>query len=294
LTTASRPALADLIALARENYSGLDAIPLDESISPETFYRATPSPLGYAYAWILAAEIVDARFLTSAVDVLPVFHPENGWDRFLITRRVSAAAFQYQPANEYGMLLLNGEGNINYTSPGGRLRVAVGAEIDDDPHAVVQAVLSHIRAPRLGAEPTHRFLEYEEAPSYPRNLRAVAELIVENPGLTAAREIYIDDEEIDGQFHPLHLHAVELTGMGPDDRHGANVATTTYRWFQLQMGDLFAFFDKRGNRAVYRTDRGTWSRVKQQLDKEESLDDVKNRIRGWMRIEGAAPDDTVD
>ncbi len=82
MTTASRPALGDLVSLARENYGDLDAIPLDESISPETFYRATPNPLGYAYAWILAAEIVDARFLISAVDVLPVFHPENGWDDF--------------------------------------------------------------------------------------------------------------------------------------------------------------------------------------------------------------------
>ncbi len=179
-------------------------------------------------------------------------------------------------------------------APEGDCEWQSGAEIEDDPHAAVQAVLGHIRSPRLGADPTHRFLEHEEAPSYPRNLRAVTELIVENPGLTAAREIYIDDEEIDGQYHPLHLHAAELTGMGPDDRHGANVATTTYRWFQLQKGDLFAFFDKRGNRAVYRTDRGTWSRVKNQLDKEESLDDVKNRIRGWMRINGAEPDPALD
>lgn len=294
MTVASRPSLVDLVSTARENYGNLPAVPLDESVDPETFYRATPSPLGYAYAWILAAEIVDARFLTTAVDVLPVFHPENGWDRFLITRRASGEAFQHQLANEFGMLLLDADSTLNYTSPGGRVRVAVGAEIEDDPHAVLRGILKHIRAPRLSKDSDLKFLDHEKAPNYPRNMRAVTELIVENPGLVAAREIYIDDEEIDGQYHPLYLHAAELTGMGPDDRYGANIATTTYRWFQLQYEDLFAFFDKRGTRAVYRTDRGTWSRLKKQLNDEETIDDVKTRIKGWLRLDGLAPDPAID
>ena len=294
MTATSRPTLTDLVAKAHDTYSELPGIPLDETISPETFYRATPSPLGYAYAWILAAEIVDARFLATAVDVLPVFHPEHGWDRFLITRRVTGTHWQYQPANEYGMLMLDSDAVLNYTSPGGRVRVAVGAEIRDDPHAVISAILKHIKAPRVEKQGENRFRDHEEAPHYPRNLRAVAELIVEHSGLTAAREIYIDDEEIEGQYHPLYLHAAELTGMGPDDRQGVNMATTTYRWFQLQLDELFAFFDKRGNRAVYRTDRGTWSRVKRQLNDEETLDDVKARIQGWLRLDGRSPDPEVD
>jgi hypothetical protein len=125
-------------------------------------------------------------------------------------------------------------------------------------------------------------------------MRAVTELIAEYPGLTAAREIYIDDREIDGQYHPLHLHAAELTPMGPTDRAGANISTTTYRWFQLQYGELFAFFDKRGNRAVYRTDRGTWSRVTRQLDREETVEDAKTRLKRWMRLDGLAPEPGVD
>lgn len=294
MTAASRPGLTDLVALAEKNYGQLPAIPLDETISPETFYQATPSPLGYAYSWVLAAEIVDARFLLSGVDVLPVFHPENGWDRFLITRRVTGTAFQYQPANEYGMLLLDTDAAVNYTSPGGKLRVAVAESVRDEPHAVLEQVLGRIKAPRLAKDSPNRLTEYEESPHYPRNLRAVVELIVENPGLTAAREIYIDDQEIDGQYHPLYLHSVELSSMGPGDRHGINVATTTYRWFQLQLGDLFAFFDKRGTRAVYRTDRGTWSRVKKQLSEEESLEDVKTRLKGWLRIDGHEPNPEID
>lgn len=294
MTAVTNRSLQDLVTAARNNYQDLPPIPLDDTISPESFYMATPNRLAYAYSWIVASAIVDARFLTTGTDVLPVFHPDNGWDRFLITRRVTGTAFQHQRANEYGMLMLDGEDAPRYTSPGGKLRVAVGALIDDDVHDAVSRILGHVNAPRLGKTDESRLREHEEAPQYPRNLRAVAELIADYPGLTAAREIYIDDEEIDGQYHPLYLHAAELTGMGPDDRHGVNIATTTYRWFQLQYGDLFAFFDKRGTRSVYRTDRGTWSRVKKQLNDEETVEDVKARIMGWLRLDGQEPDPTID
>ena len=294
MTATSSRSLQDLISMARRNYADLGPIPLDESIEPDTFYMATPNRLAYAYAWILASAIVDANFQRTGVDVLPVFHPENGWDRFLITRRATGTAFQYQPANEYGMLMLDGDDAPRYTSPGGKLRVATGPALEGDPDAVVSKILRYIDAPPMRKADNTNLREYEQAPNYPRYLRAVAELIVDYPGLTAAREIYIDDEEIDGQYHPLYLHAAELTGMGPDDRHGVNIATTTYRWFQLQYDDLFAFFDKRGNRTVYRTDRATWSRVKRQLNDEETVDDVKSRIKSWLRLDGLQPDPALD
>ncbi|MEZ4520105.1 MAG: hypothetical protein R3A46_00480 [Thermomicrobiales bacterium] len=294
MTGTVQKSISELVSIARENYGDLPPIPLDDSITPEQFYAATPNRLAYAYGWIIALAIIEDRFLKTAVDVLPVFHPEHGWDRFLITRRVSGAAFQYQPANEFGMLMLDGEDAPRYTSPGGNLRVATGPNLETDADGTIAAILKHIKAPALGKNSDNRLREYEEAPLYPRFLRAVVELIVENPGLTAAREIYIDDEEIDGQYHPLYLHAAELSSMGPDDRHGANVATTTYRWFQLQQGELFAFFDKRGNRSVYRTDRGTWSRLKKQLADEESVEAVKDRLKGWLRIDGREPDPAVD
>ena len=294
MVTRNRPDISELVKQATDNYEDLAPIPLDDSIQPETFYRATPSPLGYAYGWILASAIVNARYEKTAVDVLPVFHPENGWDRFLITRRVSGTAFQYQPANEFGMLLLDSERKISYTSPGGKPRVAVGERLREGDQSVVDEILRHIDPPPLGSIEENRLREHEEAPDYPDILRAIAELIVENPGLVAAREIYIDDQEIDGQYHPLYLHAAELTNMGPDDRYGANIATTTYRWFQLQLGELFAFADMRGIRAVYRTDRQTWSRVKKQLTDEESLEEKKARFKAWLRLDGHVPDPEID
>jgi hypothetical protein len=286
--------LQDLVNRARQGYEPLEPITLDDSITPESFYLATPNRLAYALAWIVASEIVSARFRSSAIDVLPVFHPEHGWDRFLITRRTSGTVFQYQPANEFGMLLLDGKEALRLTSPGGKTRVAIGREMLDNPDALVQATLARVPRSALNTDDSNRLREHERAPKYPLFYRAVTELIVEYPGLTASREIYIDDEQIDGQFHPLYLHAAELTGMGPDDRHGVVIAKTTYNWFQLQYGELFAFFDRRGNRSVYRTERATWSRVSRQLDQEDSVEQVKQRLKRWLRLDGLAPDPVVD
>lgn len=294
VTTDQGIGLRELVELARANYADLPENPLTDTTDPELLYTATPSRMGYVLGWIIASEIVAARFPKSAIDVLPIFHPDNGWDRFVITRRTSGKAFANQPANEFGMIMLDGDDPPRYTSPGGKLRVAAGSDFIADPEGVIAAILEHIPSPPMGKTDKERLLQYERAPKYPMLLRAVVELIVEYPGLTAAREIYIDDKEIDGQYHPLFLHAAELTPMGPTDRAGANIATTTYRWFQLQYGEMFAFFDKRGNRSVYRTDRGTWSRVLRQLDQEETVADVKRRLKGWLRLDGMTPQPGVD
>lgn len=280
------------VELAIANYSSLPPAPLDDTITPETFYLATPNRLAYALAWVVANAIVQKRFLRTGIDVLPVFHPENGWDRFLITRRVTGKDFAYQPANEFGMLMLSGEDAPLLTTPGGKTRLALGAALQQDAEAAIAEVLKLIPSRSIKDEGKH-LRTYEQAPKYPAIHQAVVDLIVENPGLVAAREIYIDAEEIDGQYHPLYLHAAELTAMGPDDRSGVNVATTTYRWFQLQLGDMFVFFDKRGNRTVYRTDRQTWARVKKQL-RDGPDEDIYERIAGWLRIGDRQPNPEVD
>ena len=285
--------LCQLAELVDQNYVQLPPIAISDSMDPADFYLSSPNRTAYARCWVLASAIVNAKYIQCGVDVLPVFHPENGWDRFLITRRVTGETFAYQPANEFGMLMLDAEDAPVYTSPGGKTRVKIGdrltAEFDD----VEREILEYVDAPLIDAG-SNKLMTHEQAEKYPMLLRAVVELIAEFPGLIAAREIFIDDEEIDGQYHPLFLHAAELTGMGPDDRYGANVATTTYRWFQLQYGDQFAFFDKRGTRSVYRTDRGTWSRVRSQLADEPTLEGCKARIKGWLRLDGCSPDESID
>lgn len=286
--------LQEQVNTVREKYTDLPQAPLNDSITPETFYLATPNRQAYGLAWIVANQIVQARFPRSVIDALPVFHPENGWDRFLITRRTSGQVFNFQPANEFGMVLIEPERDApRYTSPGGSTRVDLAGLIEGDPQETIDQVLQHIPKPKFNTNDQNRLRKFEEAPVYPAIYQAVTELIVDHPGLVAAREIYIDDEEIDGQYHPLFLHAVELQQMGPDDRTGVNMATMTYNWFQLQIGDMFAFIDRRGTRAVFRTDRNTWARVRKQLT-DGPREQIKDRIRGWLRLDGREPDPELD
>lgn len=286
--------LEEQVERVRAGYSDLPSVPLDDSVTPETFYLATPHRQAYALAWIVANQIVQARFPRSVIDALPIFHPENGWDRFLITRRASGQVFNFQPANEFGMILIDADRETpRYTSPGGSTRVDLSGLLEVDPQATIDQVLKHIPRPKIGTTEQNRLRKFEQAPFYPTIYQAVTELTVEHPGLVAAREIYIDDEEIDGQYHPLYLHAVELQQMGPDDRTGVNMATMTYNWFQLQIGERFAFADRRGHRAVFRTDRQTWSRVRKQLN-EGPPEQVKERIMGWLRLDGREPNPELD
>lgn len=283
--------LTHLVELALERYADLPAVPLDEHITPETFYLASSDRTAFALGWLVASAIVEQRYLDSALDVLPVFHPQHGWDRFLITRRVSCVTYEHEPADKFGLLMLSGEDAPRLTTPSGRTKLALGQALRDDPSAAIQQALSYFPAQGLtGAR--HSRCAHRRALNYPLYYRAVAELIAQYPGLVASREVYIDDQEIDGQYHPLYLHAAEVRGMSPSDRYGMNVGGTTYDWFQLQHGDLFAFFDIYGERAVYRTERGTWSRVRRQL-KDEPAERVAARIKGWLRLDGV-PDPALD
>lgn len=284
--------LQEKVQTAVTNYDGLRQIPFDDSITPEDFYMATPDRLAYALGWIVASEIVRARYVGSAIDVLPVFHPEHGWDRFLITRRVTCNVHQHEPADRWGLIMLDGDDAPRLTTASGKTRVSLGQALREDPEQAVRDALRYIPRPGID-EGEHRRCPHTRAKRYPLYYDVVTELILEHPGLVATREIYIDDEEIDGQYHPLHLHAVEITPMGPGDRTGANIARMTYNWFQLQYGELFGFFDIRGSRTVYRTDRGTWSRVRKQLN-EEPDENVKPRIASWMRFDGLEPNPEVD
>lgn len=275
------------VETAVRHYADLPQTRMGPEITPETFPTATPDRLSFALAWVVANQIVCHRFVESGIDVIPVFHPDHGWDRFVIGRRFSGAAFKFQPANEFGMLMVSPDDGPHLTSPGGKVRLMLGRALQDSPEAAIEDVLAAIPNPGQAlAAMTSR----ERIPRYPEFYAAATELIVEHPGLVVAREIYIDDEEIDGAYHPLFLHAAELT---PDGGRGQNLPHLSQNWFQFQLGERFAFLDKRGTRAVYRTDNGTWSRVRRQVVDEPS-ERIADRIRGWMRLDGRAPDPDVD
>lgn len=285
--------LTEQVALARRNYENLAEVPFTEATEPARLYMATPDRFAYALGWIVANQVVQARFPAASVDALPIFHPENGWDRFLLTRRVSSHIFNALPADELGRIMLSGERSPRYSLPSAGVRFGLRQQLLDDPDVAIATVLAQIPEKPGGVGDLKKMRQSERAPRYPDIYAAVTELILEYPDLVASREVYIDNEQIDGQYHPLYLHAAELSTYGPGDRHGANLPVLTHNWIQLQYGERFAYVDRRGSRAVYRTDRETWARPRVQIE-EEPAERIKERLAGWLRLGGAAPDPDID
>jgi hypothetical protein len=285
--------LAEHVELAKANYANLPEVPFSDATQPSDLYMATVDRFAYALGWIVANQIVQARFALASVDVLPIFHPENGWDRFLITRRVSSHIYNALPADELGRIMLAGERSPRYSLPSAGVRFGLREQLLDDPEAAIARVLAQIPQKPGGVGDLKKMRQSEKAPRYPDIYAVITELILEHPGLVVSREVYIDNEPIDGQYHPLHLHGAELSTYGPGDRHGANLPVLTHNWFQLQLGERFAFVDRRGNRAVYRTERETWARPRVQIE-DEPIERIKQRISGWLRLDGALPDPEVD
>lgn len=234
----------------------------------------------YAWGWATASAIVRARYADSALDALPIIHPDHGWDRFLLTRRVTHKMFEGETANRFGMILLEGDDAPIITRPSGAPRLALGPLFQEDPKkAVAEAVKLF---PSYGLPSDDLGPRWKsKSRQYPRVYRAVAELIQEQPGMLAAREVAIDVKPIDGAYHPLYLHGF------------TKWPTVTYEWFLVQLGERAAFIRVHGMQSIYETDRGGWSTVKKQLAMEPSVDAIKQRIRGWLRID-SAPDPSVD
>lgn len=235
--------------------------------------------LAQALGWIVANQIVATRYHDTALDAIPVEHPEHGWDRFLLTRRVSCDLAAAEPADAFGLLLLTGTGAPRLASPDGTTRLALGDLLRADPERAIGRLLELLPAPGL-LPGDHSRCRHARAPDYPRLYQAVAEIIAERPGVVAAREIYVDTEQIEGAFHPLYLHSA------------AQAAGLVYDWFAVQSRAYAAFFRIQGDYAVYETDTGGWSSVVRQLAGQD-LETVKRRLLGWLRLEGG-PDPAVD
>ena len=278
----------DIHARVRRALAAYEALPdvtLDNTISPENLYLATPDRVSYALGWLVAAEIVRARFLNSAIDAIPIFHPRYGWDRFVLTRRVSCAVCSAEPANKFGMLMLDGDDGPRLTSPSGATRLALGRGLRDAPREAISALLNLIPSPPL-PEGRHSRCLHHRARHYPDYYMMAAEMIVQHPRLVVSREIHIDADAIDGAYHPLYLHAIPLGPESPGDRHGVLTAATVYDWFQFQYGDSFAFMDTSGDRAIHRTDRDTWARAVPSPN-SELVATVRERLNGWLSISNA-------
>jgi hypothetical protein len=269
------------VELAFKNHEGLDPAPFGPDMPEETAYLATPDRLSFALGWVVANAIVQARYGDTALDALPIYHPETGWDRFLLTRRVSSDKFREEKANSFGMIMLTGDDPPRITSPGGTTKLSLGRLLRDDPDKAYQQIIELFPpGPLLPLDLGYRWNERKTV--YPMLYNAVTELILEYPGVVAAREIYVDNEPVDGAYHPLYLHSVAL------------LPGVVFDWFLVQYGERAVFFRYHGNQTIYETDRKTWSTTKKQIA-QDPPDVAKQRIKNWLRIDGGQPQpETVD
>jgi hypothetical protein len=215
--------------------------------------------------------VIQRRYRRCGIDALPIYHPENGWDRFLLTRRVTSQEFKDEPANSYGMIMLDGEDAPRLTTPGGKTILSMGQGMREDPVATLKQMLKRIPRDEM-PEGKHGGRWKQRRRVYPRLFRAVTETLVEHPGLVAAREIFVDDRPIDGAYHPLYLHGAALE------------PKILYDWMMVQLGRWAVFFRTHGGQTIYETERRTWSTVKKQISDEETYEDIKRRLEGFLRI----------
>lgn len=257
--------------LAIENYEGLEpATPTPDD--PDKFTGIeTPDRLAFALGWIAANVVVQRRYRRSGIDALPIYHPESGWDRFLLTRRVTSQEYKDEPANSYGMIMLDGEDAPRLTTPGGKTILSMGQGMRDDPINTLKAMLKRIPREEM-PDGKHGSRWKQRRRVYPRLYRAITETLVEHPGMVAAREIYVDDKPIDGAYHPLYLHGATLE------------PKILYDWMMVQLGRWAVFFRVHGGQTIYETDRRTWSTVKKQISEEEDYAGIKRRLEGFLRI----------
>ncbi len=257
--------------LAIQNYEGLEAASPSPD-DPDKFTGIeTPDRLAFALGWIAANVVIQRRYRRCGIDALPIYHPENGWDRFLLTRRVTSQEFKDEPANSYGMIMLDGEDAPRLTTPGGKTILSMGQGMREDPVNTLKAMLKRIPRDEM-PEGKHGGRWKQRRRTYPRLYRAVTETLLEQPGLVAAREIFVDDKPIDGAYHPLYLHGATLE------------PKILYDWMMVQLGRWAVFVRTHGGQTIFETERRTWSTVKKQLSDEEDYEGIKRRLEGFLRI----------
>jgi hypothetical protein len=272
----SEMSLKEQVALAVGNYP---AEPLEDDAAMDTG-MLMPNQRAFALGWIAANQIIKARYASTGLDAVPIYHPEMGWDRFLLSRRIAGEPFKSETANSFGMLMLSGPDAPRLTKPGGDTKLAMGEPLLVDPEGAIREMLAQIPVIPVGDKDLgQRWRDRRQ--HYPRIYEVITQLILQYPGMIAAREIFVDDQPLDGAYHPLYIHGV------------VKQPSHTYNWFLVHYGDYDVFVNAHGFRVIYRTDRPGWATVKKQ-PAEETNADLKNRFRGWLRIDGRLPEKKVD
>ncbi len=271
--------VTELVATAVANYKDAETTTVPEGATPEEAATVVPNPLGYALGWVLADAIVANRYQGSGVDALPICHPENGWDRILLTRRVSCNLCAEESADSFGTIMLTGDEAPVFIRPEGD-KIPLGKLLQEDPEAAVEKLLEKV--PQVGFVPgEHAGCWHSRAEKYPDIYDAVANAIIKYPGLVALREIFVDEVQFEGTYHPIYLMT------------GALTKGLTYNWFAIESPDYVAFFMVDGASTIYQTDQGNWASVGKQLNTEDR-EGIQRRILSWLRLEGKPDRATID
>jgi hypothetical protein len=196
-----------------------------------------------------------------------------------LTRRVSCQFCADESADSFGTIMLTGDDAPVFISPEGN-NLLLGSLLRENAEEAIAKLLEQV--PQVGLIPgDHERCWHVRGQKYPDIYHAVARTIVENPGHIALREIFVDEQQFEGTFHPIYLMT------------GALTKGLTYNWFALEGPEHVAFFMADGSSTIYQTDSGSWATVGKQLN-EEDRDAIRRRILSWLRIEGQPDRATVD
>jgi hypothetical protein len=262
--------------MALRNYERLETLTPPGTAEP----ILTPSPLAYALGWIVADAVVGERYREMALDAIPVHHPEHGWDRFLLTRRTACDLRRKEAADSFGVIRLSGDDAPVLTTAGGTVLISLGSLLRQDAEGAIGSLLELIPTRRLPSGDHRRCRHTRAADMYPRLYDLIARLVLDRPGLVAAREIFIDSERIDGAFHPLYLHTA------------GRAAGFNYDWFGVQFGEHVVYIRMHGAQAIHYTGRNTWASA-QLATQPPDWPALKSRIANWLRLDAQADRGTI-
>jgi len=230
----------------------------------------SPQRAKYVMGWVIANEIIGARYREDGIDVIPVFQTDSERERFLITRRVSCRYCAHMPGNEFGYLSVNDEYGPTFISPGNDAILPIGTLIQMDTASACAAVLDRIPAGLLMGE-NHDTCLHHQAKIYPSLYAAVTRLLISSPDVVAAREVHVGDQAQDGEFHPIFLHTAGV------------VQGIVYDWFAIESLHNTAFIHISGAPALYRRRSGNWAAKR--LQYQTSVEAITREITGWLEVE---------
>lgn len=210
-------------------------------------------------AWQAANAIVQAHYEQGAVDAFPIYSEDAGLEKFMLTRRLACVVHNNDLPDQWGTIHLRGDASRTY------VRGETSHDLGD-----LSGLLSEfekVDEPLDGHERCwHRY-----ATQYPRIYQAVTDLITEYPQVSAAREIYVDKEFVDGTYHPLYLHAFVQEPM------------MVYDWFAIEADEQAIFIKITGEASIFRSEVGTWRFVGAVL-KNATTEELKAQFKEWLQL----------